>query len=140
MSGEVVHEEADLAVAVHLPELREVLLELRDVHRLREQHEELLPFLLRNAREQRHRRLVGLGLVDIQVLSGQAVFRLRQGRLGEHGLINVDDPVSFLPELLQLSIKLLSLPLHLVLRLVVLLLLPRNFALLYFIPPVYFAE
>ena len=34
MGREVVHEEADLAVAVLLPQLREVLLELEDVHRL----------------------------------------------------------------------------------------------------------
>ena len=115
MRGEVVHEEADLAVAVHLPELREVLLELRDVHRLREHHEELLPFLLRNAREQRHCWLVRLGLVDVQVLRGQAVFRLRQGRLGEHRLVDVDDPVAVLPELLYLSHQLLPLPLHLLL-------------------------
>ena len=102
MCGEVVHEEANLAVTVHLPELREVLLELWDVHRLREQHEKLLAVLFRYAREQCHRRLVGLRLVDIQILRGQAVLGLRQGRLREHRLVDVDDPVPVFFELLQL--------------------------------------
>ena len=65
MSCEVVHENAELGVAVQFSELGEVLLELWNIHRLGEQHVQLLPLFLGYAREQCHGRLIGLRLVDV---------------------------------------------------------------------------
>ena len=76
MSCKVVHENAELGVSVNFPEFGEVLLELRNVHRLREQHIQFLSLFSRYARKQSHRRFVGLGLIDVQVLLWQAVFAL----------------------------------------------------------------
>ena len=47
MSCKIVHKNAELGVSVQFPELNEVLLELRNVHRLREQQIQLLSLLSR---------------------------------------------------------------------------------------------
>ena len=124
--SEIIHKNAELGVAIHFSELGQVLLELRNVHRLGEQHVQFLPSLLGYARKQCHCRLVGLRLVDVQVLLRQAVLRLRQRRLREHGLVEVDDSVPVFPGLVQLPQQLLFLSLVLLLGSVVGLLLPCN--------------
>ena len=100
----------------------------------------LEPIFLGNATEQCQSWFIQLGHIHRWVLSLSTPISIWDGLPREHRLVDVDDPVPLFLGLLQLPQQLLFLPLDFVLRLVVLLLLPCDLALLYSVHPVDLAE
>lgn len=86
--GEVVHEDADLVLAVSRAQLLQVLLELRDVDRV------LDTTLLGHACQQGERRLVQRLTVDGHILLRETVLRLRDGAASKACFIQKDDSVA----------------------------------------------
>ena len=100
--GQIVHEDADLVIAVLGPQPSKVLLELRDVHGFRELHVQLLALLARDARQHSRGGRVDPALVYRYVLMGQAVLLLRDRRPRDHCFIDIDDSVAITLGPLQL--------------------------------------
>ena len=93
MGLQVVHEQADLHIGVGSSQAGDVLLELGLVHRLLEDLIVLQAILLRDAGEQRQRRLVQVGLIDAHVLLRPPPLDLSDRLAGHHRLVDVVDLV-----------------------------------------------
>ena len=91
VGGQVVHEEAELVVAVLFFQLLQVSLELRHVDGLLEDFEVLLASLLRDGGEQTERRLLQRVDVDTEVLFQPGPLFSAQSRSREHALVKIED-------------------------------------------------
>ena len=94
MAAQVVHEKADLVRAVDRPESSDILNELLHVHGEVKDLIILLSFLFRDAAQQCQSRFVQLLEIDGHILLGATPLSFLESLSGEHGLVNVDDPIS----------------------------------------------
>ena len=101
--AEVVHENTYFGITVLISELCQVFFKLRDIHWLREQHEEFLSFLARYAWKHRNSWLVYPALVNRHIPILQAVLCAWHCTPRENCLIDVYDFVAVFLRLLQSS-------------------------------------
>ena len=94
MAAQVVHEKADLVRAVDRPESSDILNKLLHVHGEVKDLIILLSFLFRDAAQQCQSRFVQLLEIDGHILLGATPLSFLESLSGEHGLVNVDDPIS----------------------------------------------